>query len=486
LLGRAPAAVAVLATAAVLIAPAAAPAGATAQPMTTAPTTLVDAGAYGPGYSPAVTEDSYYPDQGDPGIDVLDYNLDLTWMPNPRSLQGIATLRIRAITTAAQLQLDLAGQLQVSAVTVGGVAAGFTHDGKELVVATPVVADNVYDVQVSYAGTPQPVRAPTSEQQMPSLGWHTNSDGQVWAMQEPYGAFTWYPANDQPSDKAMYQVRLNVPDKWVGLTNGTMSSRRHIGTRTVTTFSNRDPLPTYQMTVAIGPYSRYQQTGPGGLPMTYWYPKGRTDLLAPLKGAPGAITWLQSKLGPYPFARVGVVVTPSESSAPTQTLITLGSKNYRYGNADVREQLVRQLAQAWYGGTVTPRDWSDLWMNEGMSTYLQALYSTARHYKSWSYWRSELTRNDGFYREIYGAPGAYRSNEFGQRNVGYGTALMLDRLRGVLGNKRFYSAMKAWPQQHRDTTATRGQYVGWVERRTGKELSSFFNAWLTSTHTPRS
>ena len=30
-------------------------------------------------------------------------------------------------------------------------------------------------------------------------------------MQEPYGAFTWYPVNDQPSDKALYDITRHRP-----------------------------------------------------------------------------------------------------------------------------------------------------------------------------------------------------------------------------------------------------------------------------------
>ena len=76
---------------------------------------------------------------------------------------------------------------------------------------------------------------------MRGLGWHTTRDGQVWTMQEPYGAFTWYPVNDQPSDKAMYDVRLDVPGRWVGVSNGRMSAAASSHGRTVTRFHQPRP-----------------------------------------------------------------------------------------------------------------------------------------------------------------------------------------------------------------------------------------------------
>ena len=114
----------------------------------------------------------------------------------------------------------------------------------------------------------------------------------------------------------------------------------------------------------------------------------------------------------------------------TQTLITLARDNYRYGPRDVREQVAHNLVHQWYGASVTPADWRDLWMAEGMATYLQAKFAVSRGWDTWSFWRGEFTRNDAYWRDIYGPPGAWFASEFGQRNVHYGGALMLDRLAG--------------------------------------------------------
>jgi len=46
-------------------------------------------------------------------------------------------------------------------------------------------------------------------------------------------------------------------------------SRRVQHGRTVTRFASSDPVASYLMTVAIGPYRRATHTGPHGLPLTY-------------------------------------------------------------------------------------------------------------------------------------------------------------------------------------------------------------------------
>ena len=96
------------------------------------------------------------------------------------------------------------------------------------------------------------------------------------------------PSTTSPSDKATYRTsRLDVPRRWVGVSNGRLDSRRVAHGRTLTHFSNRDPMASYLMTVAIGPYVRSTQTGPHGLPLTYWVPRGHPELPRPAALDPG-------------------------------------------------------------------------------------------------------------------------------------------------------------------------------------------------------
>ena len=42
-------------------------------------------------------------------------------------------------------------------------------------------------------------------------------------MQEPYGAYSWYAVNDQPSDKAFYDFTIHAPPGQVGVANGRLA-----------------------------------------------------------------------------------------------------------------------------------------------------------------------------------------------------------------------------------------------------------------------
>ena len=273
-------------------------------------------------------------------------------------------------------------------------------------------ADARHTVKIVYAGTPRTVAAPSSRTDVDALGWHTRGDGQVWAMQEPFGAYTWYPVNDQPSDKAFYDVRVNVPQPWVGVSNGKMTRRFSANGRVITQFTNTDPMASYLTTIAIGPYRHYKQTGPHGLPISYWVPRSSPEMVKPLRQTPDALRFLEARLGRYPFDRAGVVVTPGDSAMETQTLISFGRGNYRYGASDVRRTIVHELAHAWYGDTVTPLDWRDMWMNEGMATYLETRFAVARGWTTWRSWQHQWARDDQFWRNLYGPPGRYDPQYF--------------------------------------------------------------------------
>ena len=65
-------------------------------------------------------EDSVYPAVGDPRVDALHYNLDLTWEPDDEHLTGAAVITFRAARTAHRFQLDLGPGLTVGEVALDG------------------------------------------------------------------------------------------------------------------------------------------------------------------------------------------------------------------------------------------------------------------------------------------------------------------------------------------------------------------------------
>ena len=138
-------------------------------------------------------------------------------------------------------------------------------------------------------------------------------------MQEPYGAYTWYPVNDQPADKALYDFTISAPAPWVGIANGALTDRTEEDGRTVTTWHADEPMSSYLTTVAIGDYDLEEQQTASGTPISLWVPKDKPRRRAKVRFAREALEWVEGKLGPYPFSTAGVLVTDSQSGMETQT-----------------------------------------------------------------------------------------------------------------------------------------------------------------------
>src|SRR4029079_2520764 len=201
-----------------------------------------------------------------------------------------------------------------------------------------------------------------------------------------------------------------------GAANGVLRSRRTSGGHTVTRWRLTSPAASYLVTVAIGRYTETNDTRPHGLPITYWTPTGRADVLRKVRYAPQAVAYLEGLVGRYPFDSLGVLIVPGGSGLETQTMVTLGDNKYTLS----KDVVVHELAHQWYGDEVTPDDWSDLWMSEGMATYLAGANWTADHgpqiwptlLREWSFMAPGLRRQ-------YGPPADYHPGSFAEGNAYY-------------------------------------------------------------------
>ena len=425
-------------------------------------------------------EDRVYPQVGDPGVDALHYDLDLAWTPDSETLTAVETLVFRATSDAEEFRLDLGQALDVSSVTVDDDDASYDHEGKDLVVHAPVTADRRYTLVVRYAGSPRPVSAPTTRSDFSTLGWTVTDDGGAWTMQEPFGAYSWYAVNDQPSDKALYDFTISVPSPMVGVANGTLDSRETSDGTTVTRWHLDEPAASYLTTIAIGDFRMVRDRSDSGVPITYWVPGNQPRLVRGLRPTADELDWIEDRLGPYPFSSLGVVLVDSRSGMETQSMITLGITDYTTSP----EVIVHEMVHQWYGDEVTPSDWRDLWMSEGMAMYLQGLWQ-AEHYgipardvlRRWADSEPKMRRESG-------PPADYDPATFGEGNVYYSPALMWDELRKRVGDETFWSVVRAWPKAHQDANASYDDLTSYWSQQTGRDLAPFFDAWLLGKTSP--
>ncbi len=426
--------------------------------------------------------DPYYPDYGNPNIDVLHYGLDLTWSPDDQELAGVAVVTLRATRDNLNaVVLDFGRALNTTTVTVdGGAPRSVDHVGDDLTIglSTPLSADEQVRLDIHYSGQPEPTGGPLLRETL-GLGLVSFGDGRAYAFQEPFGAFTWFPANDHPSDEALYDARLTVPDGWSAVTSGNFIGQEVADGHAVFHWQSTEPIATYLIALAFDRYEMRQASGPHGISLSYWFPD---DLDSPARAEldqiPGHISWLEERIGPYPFDSGGVVVVGVPIGMESQEMISLAP------DVVTGPVLVHELAHMWFGDAVTPRTWQDVWLSEGFATYLQVLWeseSTGRPLESHlEEWRLE----DQQYRDDAGPPGQFDPQAALARNVYRPPALMLHEIRLRLGDEEFFAMLSAWASEHRHTTQDRASFTTWLNDRTGQDFSVLIADWLDSPTTP--
>ncbi len=166
-----------------------------------------------PGESVPVA-DPIYPDYGNPAIDVLHYGLDLSW--DAKTFTGQATIALRAVSAVTAITLDFSPAYTIDGATLNGAPVTATIANNDLSVALahwPPAPRRRWSSSTTASRRPTPM--PSHRSDVEPLGLTVTKDGGLlWTMQEPFGAFTWYPSNDQPSDKALYDIAVTVPPGW--------------------------------------------------------------------------------------------------------------------------------------------------------------------------------------------------------------------------------------------------------------------------------
>src|SRR5215217_8373321 len=77
--------------------------------------------------------DPFFPNAGNGGYEVSNYNLTLDYQPSGNQLRGTAVITATATQNLSRFNLDLRG-FTITRLLVNGRAASFTRDGQELVI----------------------------------------------------------------------------------------------------------------------------------------------------------------------------------------------------------------------------------------------------------------------------------------------------------------------------------------------------------------
>lgn len=428
--------------------------------------------------------DSYFPKMGNTGYDVQHYDVKLRYR---ESRQVRATTLVEAVADTDggnpeagapmdRFDLDFRGP-KVTLLEVNGQKAKFRRKGQELIVSpkSPLPDGDTFTTEVRYEGRPGQILNPDGSRD----GWTETRDGVV-ALGQPQAVPTFLPVNDHPTDKASFEIELEVPRELTGISNGVLVVRSRSERTTTTVWRQDEPMASYLAMVAIGRFEIDRGMAAGipyfGAVDDRAFTRG--DLKRLHENTRVAHRFLETVAGPYPFSATGGIADPSSLGFALENQ----SRSY-YPGPPTRQLVIHEVAHQWYGDSVSVAEWDEIWLNEGIATYMEWLYVERERGSG----ESVADRFDRIYENnpasadrVWNPPPA---DPGGPENLFAGSvydrgAMALQVLRQEIGNGDFNEVLKRWAIENADGNVTTQDFYDLISDVTGDPRPQSFDDWL--------
>lgn len=436
---------------------------------------------------PTTLDDPLTVSLGNGGIDVQHYDLTLQFNLERGTLSGAAVLDIRTtIHNLLTFSLDSAG-LKIEQVTVNGVEVPFIAKEQKLIIQLPdaVPYGTLFTTTITYQAVPAPMQSaylPFYE-----IGMFMEADS-VFTVNQPDAAHTWFPCNDHPSDRATYDFHIRVAPPLDAVANGQLvTTTLHADNTQTYHWRMSAPMATYLAVVAVADYIAIEDQTPDGILLRHYvYPDKVAVGEAVFGYTDEALVMLEDLFGPYPYNTYGHVVAPLSGMAlETQTMTIMPDDVLTMSEQDIYVLMVHELAHQWFGNTVTPATWADIWLNEGFATYAEWLglnqrYGPQAALAARSLSEQSLITDTRITPLMAPAP----AEMLGIASYDKG-AWLLHMLRAQIGDDTFFTLLRTYADTFRDRPAASLDFWRLANEVSGQDLDWFFNQWLLQGGLPR-
>jgi len=324
-----------------------------------------------------------------------------------------------------------------------------------------------------------------------SIDYHAKpTTGLVIHPQEVYSGFnsdSWFPCDHTPGSKAKYRLTFTVPNSWHVTASGQQGNAMQNGDQTRYTFYQRIPISAYVFGFAAGNFEiDTMQAGNVQLQdLTTGYSHSQVDSI--FDDVPNILAYFDSITGVnYPYPTYTNVLTREENEQEAVRFCMLSSDYGKEVLIEHREEwlIIHEFCHQWFGNSITCKDWSDFWLNEGLTTYLTACYK--EHAFGAEEFDREMFLAHVRYDRIRGTPkdlpivryNYKRSSDMGGVITYYKGALVLNYLRSIIGIKAFGDGLRAYSRKYWQRSVQTSDFESEMEQASGMDLHWFFKEWV--------
>lgn len=428
-------------------------------------------------------------------FDVHHYALDIEIIPEEKALAGWVSTSAVATRDMHRMQLDLAAELKIHSIRWGsreGQELDYDREHRAVTLSLPrtLKQGESFVVHVQYSGSPMVAKNP------PWAGgmvWKKDDQGfdHVGVACESEGASIWFPCKDHPSDEPdSVDLHFTTADSsLMVVSNGRRQSTQEVDGKYRYSWKVTYPINVYNITFYLGRFGRvddHYASDYGEMDIHHYVLESSVDRAREhFSQAKDHIRVYEELYGPYPWYEDGFKLVESPyAGMEHQSAIAYGSHftNDIFSLAD--HIMLHEIGHEWFGNAITADDLADVWLQEGFTTYGEALYMERAFGAAYLDSMMRKFRRHRNQRPVVG-PRDRRFFDYRDTDVYYKGAWILHSLRSTLDDDSlFFSLVRGFYREKAGITTNTREFIHWVNRQTGQDFNWFFDQFLFDRHIP--
>jgi aminopeptidase N len=394
------------------------------------------------------------------------------------------------------ISLDLLKFTVDSVVYKNGNNLSYQYNDTLLVVGLPTVLNTTDTtwIDVYYSGTP--TQDPSGWGGFYFQGNYAYNLGVGFSVDPHTFGRAWHPCFDNFAERATYHFNILTRATDAAYCNGELQSKMTTGADSVLhVWHLNDNIPSYLASVAVSPYTHVSWkhvSAVTGDTIPVWLiaqPSDTNNMKTSFQNIGIAIDGFELRYGAHQWNKVGFVLVPFNAGAMEHATNIAYPRSTATGTLLYQTLMAHELSHHWWGDYVTTESASEMWINEGMARYSEAIFMEALQgtsgYKTnilanhFDVLRNAHLKDSGHYA-LNAIPHLYT---YGDHSYNKG-ADMVHTLRGYLGDSLFFTGLKHIQNQFPRKNINSLEFRDALTTGTGKDMTDFFNDWILSPGQP--